>query len=146
MLTTAWDQGEPYNALCPKINDKTCVTGCVATAMAQVMKFHKWPKAETTEIPSYKCANFEEDLPSLPATTFDWDNMTNSYDITTSTETEINAVAKLMQYCGWSIRMIYDTDVSGAYLVDVVSALENYFNYDETTQSRDLHIQHNQHK
>ena len=50
----AWSQGVPYNDLCPIYDGKTSVTGCVATAMAQVMDFHKWPAQTTKEIPGPK--------------------------------------------------------------------------------------------
>lgn len=43
MMTTKWDQGAPYNYLCPLLSGARTATGCVATAMAQVMKYHNWP-------------------------------------------------------------------------------------------------------
>ena len=64
LLTTRWDQDAPYNLQCPP----ECVTGCVATAMAQVMRYHRWPEGETTEIPAYETNSTIGTLDALPPT------------------------------------------------------------------------------
>ena len=122
LLKTTWDQGYPYNGYCP--ND--AVTGCVATAMAQVMNYHKWPTGTTVEIPAYGT------LPKLGTTTFDWANMITNYS-GSYTPTQAMAVAKLMQYCGWAVQMQYGGS-SNARVSDVANALITYFGYKETTQ------------
>ena len=118
LIKTKWDLFVPYNQLCPERNGKICPTGCTATAMAQVMYYYKWPEVETAELQEYwdNCA--KENMPALPATTFDWDKMSLAY---TSTDGEPNysqeegeAVAKLMRYCGHAVEMKYDTDESEA--------------------------------
>lgn len=53
LVVTRWDQGTPYNTLCPIIDGTQCVTGCVATSMAQVMYHHRWPEGKTANIPAY---------------------------------------------------------------------------------------------
>ncbi|MBO4722413.1 MAG: Spi family protease inhibitor, partial [Muribaculaceae bacterium] len=54
LLTSQWDQGAPFNLQCPKVGSNYCVTGCVATAMAQIMYYHKWPSSTSQTIPGYK--------------------------------------------------------------------------------------------
>mgnify|MGYP002854472591 CR=1 FL=1 len=132
LVTTQWDQDAPYWNLCPAIGGTQCVTGCVATAMAQVMRYHQWPTAATTAIPGYTSRNGKHTLEALDATTFDWANMTATYS-TSATDTPADAVAKLMQYCGWALQMNYNTNSAGgssAYNVSIAEALKAYFGYD----------------
>lgn len=121
LLTTTWNQGSPYNDYCPT----GCVTGCVATAMAQVMNYHKWPESSTA-IPGYGSRS------GLVATNFDWANMKDDYS-NGYNETEANAVATLMLYCGWSVEMNYGPS-SGTQTSKVATALKSYFGYKSTTQ------------
>ena len=153
MLTSTWNQGTPYNNLTPYYKDNGgsysyspsyrngyshCATGCAATAMAQLMYYHKWPQNATAAIPGYTWENLGSSLSGLPATTFDWENMLKSYSNVNYNNTQATAVATLMQYCGWSLGMNYGKE-SGASTQDVATALKNYFDYKETTQyvSRD---------
>ncbi len=124
LLTTTWDQSSPYNSNCPPDNnDKKYVTGCVATAMAQIMKYHQWPQEAAQPISSY----------NLPSKTFDWANMKDSYT-ENYTDAQKTAVADLMLYCGRSVNMDYGFSSSGAITRDVVSALKTYFGYSTTTK------------
>ena len=84
LVTTKWNQSEPYNNLCPMYdNQNRCVTGCVATAMAQVMKYHNWPDqgegsySYTTKI-NGKDVNLSLDFSK---TRFDWANMIDDYSM-----------------------------------------------------------------
>ena len=126
LVQTRWDQADPYNALCPS----GTVTGCVATAMAQIMKYWNYPEMGTGSHsytdPTYgtQSANFD--------TTYNWANMTNIYS-PLSTQDQNSAVATLMYHCGVSVDMAYATageGGSGAYSEDVVTALAKYFKYD----------------
>lgn len=134
LMQTAWSQNEPYNLLCPEFSGLHSLTGCVATAMAQIMYFHQWPQDATTEIPSYKSEvatsskTYKITVAQLPAVTFDWNHLLPSYDDTAS-EQETTAVAQLMQYCGASVKMQYSPSGSGAYNVDCITALNNHFGY-----------------
>jgi hypothetical protein len=132
LLTTTWNQDAPYNNLCPfyEKNQKS-VTGCVATAMAQVMNFHQWPKEATKAIPGYITEASIDLTEGLPATTFDWANMKDSY-ADDYTADEANAVATLMQYCGYSVQMDYGPS-SNARADVVAEALKKYFDYDINT-------------
>lgn len=141
LLTTYWDQGTPYNDLCPE----NCVTGCVATAMAQVMNYHKWPAQTMSEIPAYTSDTKGYNLSAIPAgSTINWDKMKNYYSSTYLdgySYEEAVAVAKLMLYCGVSVQMDYGPGSeggSGAAVSVVDWALINYFGYNaETTQHLD---------
>ena len=134
MLTTQWDQGEPYNNLCPTYNDGKvrAVTGCVATATAQIMNYHKWP-LQGTGSHSYRCNVNGSDLTILSAdfsqSHYEWDLMLDSYD-PTSSEESCYAVAKLMSDVGISIEMNYGSS-SGAQETDVLTALTSYFGYSD---------------
>ena len=133
MVKTAWDQDAPYNNLCPTYyGSYRSATGCVATAMAQVMKYHEWPQGATTSIPGYTAESYNLTLSTLPAVTFDWANMLNNYQ-GNSTSAQKTAVATLMKYCGWSVQMDYG-ESSGAYTQDVATALREYFDYNGTTK------------
>lgn len=134
MLTTFWDQGYPYNDQCPTINGDRTETGCVATAMAQLMNYHKWPKAQSGSVPGYTTEGYYPmAVSSLPSTVFDWNNMPNiCTDAWSGAE-----VAKLMQYCATAVRTDFGVKTrggSGAYLSDLTKALKNYFDYDEEAQ------------
>ena len=147
LITTQWSQGVPYNDQCPrypKDNDKAphCITGCVATAMAQVMNYHKWPDQPTTPIPGYSLKNNPNvdtsvDLPvEIPlTTTFDWAHMKDTYTGSEPVDDPTaKAVSSLMKYCGWSVKMQYGLSFSGAYDTDIAPALKTYFGYKNTTQ------------
>ena len=115
LLTSHWDQGRPYNNLCPIGWSENCPTGCVATAMAQVMYYHKWPQGEVAS-PGW----------DLPATTFKWDLMKDDYD-NSDTGESADAVAELMYYCGAAVEMSYGVWESSAnvYATDLI----NHFGY-----------------
>ena len=132
LLTSQWDQYEPYYLQTPILNGVHCVTGCVATAMAQVMYYwYKTTGYETRlreDIPAYYSPRIEKTLDGLPApATFDWANMTDTYG-DSSTDAQNQAVAKLMKYCGYSVEMMYGKS-SGAYEEDILEALRYYFGY-----------------
>ncbi len=125
LVQTKWDQGAPYNMYAPG----GCPTGCVATAMAQLMKYWEWPVTGTGEH-SYYAMGYGEQYANFGATTYDWDNMLESYS-TGGTQEQKEAVATLMYHCGVSVDMMYEPDGSGAYSQDVPVAINNYFSYSE---------------
>lgn len=128
MLKTEWNQSAPYNDMCPEVNGKRCVTGCVATAVAQMMKYHNWP-ATGTGTHQYSWNNTTVSL-DFSAITFDWGNMLNTYS-STSTEAENAAVATLMHAAGVASNMDYGTDESGTNSYYAGSGLINYLRYDK---------------
>lgn len=127
LLKTKWNQDSPYNMLCPD----GCPSGCIATAMAQVMNYHQYPTQETAPVPSYYCQSLNKQMPALPATTFEWDKMRNTYSRNSSEESKM-AVAKLMQYCGQVVEMNYDPSGSGASGMILADRVPQYFRYAHT--------------
>ena len=117
IVGTQWGQGDPYNAQCPQHEGERCITGCVATAMAQVMNHNRWPQSQTTEIPAYTTNTLHISMPALPAKQFNWDNMTAA------------GIAELMLYCGQAVKMNYTTAASGAMSGDVPEAMKSIFGY-----------------
>lgn len=129
LLTTNWNQDAPYNDLCPVDKGMNSFTGCVATSMAQVMNYHKYPTKGKGEI-TYTTRTLRRNLSmNFGATTFDWNNMLNGYT-GNYTEAQANAVATLMKACGYSVQMDYTSNQSGAVSGIIPSALVNYFDYD----------------
>ncbi|MBR1593329.1 MAG: C10 family peptidase [Alloprevotella sp.] len=131
MLTCQWGQEEPYWTLCPR--DPlygTCYTGCVATAMAQILYYHKFPPhGYGTRTITYPL-NGENVKTTVTAdfgnTTYDWAHMRDSYS-GSYTQQEADAVATLMMHCGVAARMNYSTSGSGAYTGDAAAGLREYF-------------------
>lgn len=133
MIKSRWGQDAPYNLECPeKIpNGKTelqhCKTGCVATAMAQIMYYYKWPQGSTTAIPAYNYGDSYCD--ELPPTTFDWEHMKDLY-VSTSSGVSADAVAHLMRYCGQAFKMSYGLEESGTILQEFRS-IYKYLGYSD---------------
>lgn len=132
LLSSTWNQSSPYSDQCPTVSNEQCATGCVATAMAQVMNYYHYPEATLAEIPTYTTSSRKITLASVPAqTTIDWANMLDNYTSTSTTEQQ-TAVANLMSYVGRSVKMDYNTAAyggSGAYNNNIAPALRNYFGY-----------------
>ena len=125
LVQLKWDQGYPYNMYAPG----GCPTGCVATAMAQLMKYWEWPTTGTGEH-SYNAMGYGEQYANFGATTYDWDNMVEIYT-SSATQEQKEAVATLMYHCGVSVNMMYEPDGSGAFSVDVPIAINTYFSYSD---------------
>ena len=121
LLTSQWDQSEPYNWQCPTYQDKPCYTGCACTSLSQVMYYWRYPVEATPVIPSYVTRSNRIRMSQLPSITFDWDNMIDSYNGSYTTA-QGDAVAQLMRYVGQAEAMDYGPDGSGAYPSSVVSA------------------------
>ena len=141
LITTKWDQARPYWNMCPQVQNEDgeyepSYTGCVATAMSQIMKYYNYP-AQTTQVsPSYQygygtgnmgeyITQYTEDL---PVTTFDWAHMLDSYN---GSEDQVytDAVATLMLYVGHAAHMTYALTASGTTDPYIPKAFNNYFDY-----------------
>lgn len=134
-VKTKWDQSTPYNDMCPVYNGQLTVTGCVATSMAQVMNYHKYPEVGQG-IKQYQCKSIGKKLTlNFAQRAFDWNNMLNSYPSGDYTDDQAAAVAYLMKACGYSVEMSYGVDASGAAGSTIGDALVQYFKYDEGTIS-----------
>ena len=140
LLTCKWNQDSPFNDKCPNYKDGygNRPTGCVATAVSQVMYYHKWPQEATPEIPGYIYNDDaglggdgkDKSVETLPSVKFDWDNMLDEYKRSSPKEKR-EAVATLMRYAGQAVNMQYCALASGARASDIASALRTYMNYDK---------------
>ena len=122
LIQTTWDQDAPYWNLCPGSGNSKAYTGCVATAMAQVMKYWEWP-VQGTGSRSYQpldpnsetgaiSQRYGQQTANFGATTYDWAHMKNSYSGSYN-ETEATAVATLMYHCGVATDMMYGNSSDG---------------------------------
>ncbi len=126
LIKTSWDQESPYNEMCPMDGDVHAMTGCVATAMAQVMNYYRWPEKPTGTV-TYLDGDQYAQL-DLSQYTFEWDLMLNSYKRNPS-QAQIDAVATLMYAAGRSVNMEYYASASWATEMDAAKALINNFDY-----------------
>ena len=136
LVTSKWNQGEPYNLLTPSYIDQNSgsynehsATGCVATATTQIMYYWKWPQEPCATIPSYTY-NWSGNIRTteeLPPIKFNWAAMTDTYSGSSSQESKI-AVAQLMLYAGHGMKSGY-AGATGATSVNALSALQDYFGY-----------------
>jgi len=128
LLATTWNQGCGYNEDCPVDGDGPCGhvwAGCVATAMAQVMKYWAHP-AQGVGSHGYTHPDYGYQYVDFSTATYNWAGMPNDYG-----EEDI---AELLYHCGVALEMDYGPDGSGAYTgtygyPNVVSVLEDYFDY-----------------
>ena len=123
LIQTKWNQSPLYNRYCPPGTP----TGCVATAMAQIMKYWNYP-AQGTGSHSYMHPVYGEQSADFGGTTYNWDIMPMSLS-NQSTNEEIDAVAILSYHCGVAVDMDYATDGSGAQSPAVPGDMAAYFNY-----------------
>lgn len=136
-VQTKWDQSPaPYNSMCPSDSQSPnagyhAYTGCVATAMSQIMCYWKSP-AQGQGSNSYIHPKYGMLTANFGNTTYDWDNMLNSYSSGSYTTEQGNAVATICYHCGVAVNMDYGGDVeegSGANTANVPTAITNYFRY-----------------
>lgn len=125
LVSSHWDQGTPYNNFCPTKNGQRSVTGCVATALAQVLRYHRYPEnGEGSLSKNYfgntYTANYGE-------TTYDFDNMLDDYFYGSYTSEQAKAVATLMLHCGLAVNMDYSPSGSGAYSDVAAQGMRRYF-------------------
>ena len=146
-MTVKWNQTDPYNGKTPlgyykdRKDGVHTVTGCVATAMAQVLYHQHYVDVTQSEIAGYKnltsyrtSSGTVVDLyvPTIPmGSSLDWANMVDSYNGSES-QTQKDAVADLMLYCGAAVKMNYRLAENGgstASISSVPEAFKRYFGY-----------------
>ena len=140
LLTTAWNQGKPYNMKTPKKGtgqDPYCKVGCSAVALAQVMRYWEYPTTSPA-LDGYTCPTSGYVIEPLPEYTFDWEHMRDSYPSSSSgidqiPDTDIDAISWFMRYVGQAETMDYGLDRSGAEREEIMQALR-IFGY------RDAHV------
>ena len=132
----AWNQDAPYNNLCPENNGKKTVVGCLATAIAQIMLYHKYP-ASGRGVVDYTTKTLKIPLiADLSTISFKWDQLLDFYNRNDNSTSAKNA-AELSYYCGLALEMDYNTAEEGgswAYNHLVSNAMINHFRYDENMQ------------
>ncbi len=129
MLKTKWDQTSPYNNLCPSY----CPTGCVATATAQVLRYHEWPRYGQGKVFTYypfgdfDGEKLEEDIDGVE---YVYENMLNSYNSPRSaTSAQRHAVATLMYHVGLAMKAQYLAEGTGSYNEPLCYGLRNHLGY-----------------
>lgn len=131
LLKTEWGQGSPYNLDCPRLNGSRTPTGCMATAMAQIMKYWEYPAKGTGSI-TYRWTYGGEDITyNFAGTTFDWANMLDRYYGESTNATQRAAVAELMYAVGCATQMQYSSQASGTTDLVAGSGLVTYLGYDK---------------
>ncbi len=128
MLQTTWDQSAPYNNMCPEVNGQKTPTGCTATAMAQIMKFHEWPRKPSANITWQNNISGKEEYINTSSHIYSWDKMLPNYR-DSYTDEEAKAVALLMVDVGKAIQSSYDPSGTGSSAVYASYALVNTFDY-----------------
>jgi uncharacterized repeat protein (TIGR02543 family) len=130
MIASIWGQGTPFNDQTPSYNGEQTATGCVATAMAQVMNYYESPNRGTgSNTYTTKTLGLTVSY-NYDNNTFDWDNMLDSYR-NGYTATQGKAVANLMLACGVAVNMDYNVDGSGSNSLNQLKGLVNYMGYDQ---------------
>jgi len=128
LVTTLWDQGWPYNALCPvdaQGSGGHVYAGCVATAMGMVMKYWNHPQTGVGS-ESYYCPGYGYQSANFGNTTYLWDQM---YDTAGATPAEYLPIATLLYHCGVAVHMAYSVEGSGAQSTDAAVAFVDHFRY-----------------
>lgn len=130
LTTSTWDQGKYYNEMCPADPSGPsghCYTGCVATAMGQLMNYFRWPDTGTGSY-SYEC-------PPYGTLTADFGNSTYQWDLMETSLGQSNPeIAELLYHLGVSVDMVYGPGGSGMYNHKAAYSLKTYFKYSPETQ------------
>ena len=127
LITSAWEQTDVYNDSCPTY------AGCVAVAMGQIMRYHRWPETGRgwhKYVPSEN-PEIGQQFANFGATTYHWDLMPDKLRRQHS-KAEKSAVAQLLYHAGVAVDMSYTKNGSGSYTVDVLYAMPHYFRYSDS--------------
>ncbi len=134
IIKAKWGQNEPFNNYCPMdpATNKRCVTGCVATAMAQVMYHYRYPSSPADSVVNYVSQQNEQKIgitKRLSSLALKWSEMIPVYESGNYTTSQGNAVASLMYAAGLSVHMSYGSKESSSFCSDEAYALINFFGY-----------------
>ena len=125
LITVNLDQSAPFNSYCPTVSGQRVLVGCVAVGMAQAMMVARYPDrpvgkySYTDPTVGYLSIDYDAEAP------YDWDAM-----YAAKTTGNYSEIARLLYHCGVSVNMQYGLDGSGAYTVQVATALPRNFQYD----------------
>jgi hypothetical protein len=134
LTNSIWSQDYPYNSMVPSWNNQACPTGCVATAMAQILYYWKYPYKGAGSLsytpPTHTALGTQ--TANFGTSYYNYNLMGNDMSATTSQDS-VNAVGLLNYHCGISVHMDYDPEGSGAYPQQYLKyALNTYFKYRNT--------------
>lgn len=137
--TAKWNQERPYNLLCPIVNGTESYTGCTATALAIVMRYHQWPEKGTGTLPGYRTGTYGVQIADLPlGHTYNWANMPLQFPYSGYSQVQANEVATLMRDCGIMLQSDYGPLGSigtSAFVSDIPAALVTYMGYDKSARN-----------
>ena len=129
MVPAQWSQNAPFNLLLPTLPEGNhAYVGCVATAMAQVMHYWRWPARPRMAVSAYVTETLGFNMPALPVVDFNWDITQNTY-LTDDASAAAMAAALVSQYCAQAVQMDFQKNASSATTSDVPLAMFLYFNY-----------------
>ncbi len=136
LVKAQWSQNSPFNSLLPIIpsTGKQAVVGCVATALAQVMRYWRWPMRPSQPLPAYTTQSLSINMPELPATDFKWSIMQDSYEQNDATAAA-QAAATLSLYCAQALQMDFQNNSSGAVTTSISKYSAAYFDYDASAHA-----------
>ncbi len=133
LIKTMWGQNSPYNKMCPMDSKgKRSVTGCLATALAQIMYY--WHYDADYERGTHTNVFYPECTVDFSQSEYDWSNMRDTYSKVSYSVQEADAVSKLMYDCGVAVDMSYSSGSSGAYNEAVPQAISSFFGYSSLMQ------------
>lgn len=127
-----WDQGTPFNDECPNYYGYRSAAGCVATALSQIMYYHRWPNTCLNGTRSYftYTYNIAQNM-TYNGLTFDWDKMLPAYKRGSYNEEQAAEVAKLIHAVGVAVEMDYAPEGSGTTSLQAGLPMVKLFNYDK---------------
>lgn len=129
--TPNWGQSAPFNSVYPKVDGEAPATCCVATAMAEVMYYHKWPEKGTGTLPAYSYTYNDQTITNPGhelGHSYDWSNMKSSYSSYTTAQGK--AVSTLMYDCSVMVKAALKPGASSASTSSVPAAIKKYMDYD----------------
>lgn len=132
LMSTQWDQNDPYNRDCPKVDGAPCVTGCPATAIAQVLAVRRYPDCGTGV--AHALLGNSPITMNLDEHPIDWDNIVDDYTEGKYTDEQAAAVANLMHVAGMAVNTTYRTGSSGAGSNDIIRGITTHLKFDKSAR------------
>lgn len=124
LKTANWDQGYPYNNLCPELDGQKCATGCVATAMAIIMKYYNWPPKGTGNV-SYEW-NGQQLNSSFDSSVYDWTKFLDEYTDESYTDDTISEIAQLLHDVAFSIKASFGSSTYASDVNACIALVDNF--------------------
>lgn len=134
LKTPDWGQNYPYNDKCPTINGVKSPTGCIATAMAIVMKYHKFPTQGKNIFKYFDWDTNQQETIDLSKYIFNWDDMFDTYSKENYTDDEVETISKLMQIIAYSTNSGFSPTATESNGIFMANAFHRYFKYSQDLQ------------